>query len=183
MSEFGKNIGALDNGYFDREGMLNSKGVDFLCAAILRQAYTDLMNAYLADAAVRWKEISYNCNEYYERLRKSHRNYHCDRREQPKTMKQVQQYAEVDIGKLDKWFRESEACRIYCRIADGSWFAEVAKEKIIAFVKDETPRFRIMPKSFEPDQKAVRRWEKRRDEWRKEHGLSPVRKENDGKVH
>lgn len=180
MSEFGKNIGALDNGYFDREGMLNSKGVDFLCAAILRQAYTDLMNAYLADAAVRWREISYNCYEYYERLRRSNRNYHSDRKDQPKTMKQVQLYAKADIEKIDRWFRYSEACKIYCRTTDGEWFADIAKQKVISFVKDEVPRFRVLPKSEDPDAKAIRRWEKRRDEWRLANGLSPVRKENDG---
>ena len=177
MSEFGKNMGALDNGYFDREGLLNSKGVDYLCAAILRQAYTDLMNAYLADAAVRWREISYNCYEYYERLRKSNNHYHSDRKDQPKTMKQVQSYAMADIYKIDRWFRESEACRIYCRVSDGSWFADIAKQKVISFVNDETPRFRILPKSLDPDMKAIRRWERKRDEWRSMRGLSPVREE------
>lgn len=177
MPEFGKNLGALDNGYLD-DG-LAVKGADMLCAGIIKRAYLDLIEAYLADAAVEFHEKSFNCYKYYDSLRKSKRVYNGFEHVKPRTMKQIQTVARKDIEKLDKWFRESEDCRMFLRNAQGVWFAEIAKKHAMEFALDKRSKAECIPVELGVKDKQRRarmrkKWKAERDAWRAEHGLSEV---------
>lgn len=178
MSEFGKNLGALDNGYLDAG--LTVKGADLLCAGIIKRAYLDLIEAYLADAAVEFHEKSYNCAMYYETLRKSRKVYQGFEGVKPRSMQQIQIVARKDIEKLDKWFRYSESCRMYLRKAQGVWFAEIAKKHAIEFALDKRSKAECIPVELGVKDKARRarmrkKWKAERDAWRREHGLNEVK--------
>lgn len=183
MAEFGKNLGALDNGFLDLDAGTTVRGAYALCAGIIKRAYLDLIEAYLADAAVEFHDKSYNCAIYYESLRKSRKIYQGFENVKPRTMKQIQTVAKNDIKELDDWFRRSEDCRMYLRNAQGVWFAEIAKKHAKEFSLDKRSKAECIPIELNAKDKQRRarmrkKWKAERDAWRAEHGLREV--EDDG---
>ncbi len=178
MAEFGKNLGALDNGYLD-DTSVTVKGAELLCAGIIKRAYLDLIEAYLADAAVRFHGVSYNCALYYDALRRSRKIYTGFDHVRPRSLQQIQRVARNDIKNLDKWFRESESCKMLLRKAQGEWFADIARQRACDFALDRISKIECIPIELGVKDKARRarirkKWKAERDAWRAEHGLREV---------
>lgn len=157
---------------------LSSEGVDNLKAGVLRNAYTELLEARLADIAYRERETSYNCDLFYQFLSVGRAKY--------AIKKGGEYHSRKDIKKLEEWFR-SGACKVWCKNVDGTEFVKIAQIKAREFADDLAPVWKIRP-SFEGSgnhqskyhkKMDFSEWKRERDKWRKEHGLSEVKDEKD----
>lgn len=152
---------------------LSGEGVDNLKAGVLRNAYMELLEARLADAAYRERDTSYNCHLFYQFLNVGRAKY--------AVKKNGEYHSRKDIVKLESWFL-SGACKVWCKNVDGSEFVRIAKIKAREFADDVSPVWQVRP-SFEGSgnhpskyQKKTNysEWVRDRDAWRKEHGLKGV---------
>lgn len=155
------------------------EGMEALAAGALKQAYLELIEARLADAAYKWHDGSYNCNQlwmYYSvgKMRYARGHGGADN-------------AKRDIEKIEKWFR-GPRCRIFLKDAQGEWFIDAARHKARDFALDLIPIWQARP-SFDNGKlnngnnsqrkRDLAEWRKDRDAWRKEHGLKEVKDEGD----
>lgn len=154
--------------------MAEYNGLEELASAILRTAYNDMLTAYLADAAHRFRSYSYNCHVYYTWLQTGRGKYGINERAGKK--------AKADADRLTQWFRTSQRCKSLCKKVEGEWFVEQVKKHVKSFALDEKPEWMIKPTLTIGDtdsdrkkaEKKIALWKTKRDEWRKEHGLKEV---------
>lgn len=150
------------------------QGMELLATGILKNAYNELIDARLADAASEFRDISYNCNLKYGKMKKNRSKYF------GKTGKKM---VEHDIEELEKWFLSDE-CAVYCVNVHGKWFVETAKKKARDFALDKIPEWQALPTydtthgtggNVYGRRRDLEDWKAKRDKWRKEHGLGKVR--------
>lgn len=158
------------------------KNVEELCAAVVKLAYTDLLDARMFDAQVRYRNYSYNCNKRYEEFR-TKRRYKTSTTEK-NTMKQLHEQSMLDIVRLEKWFLRSERFKMFSQGADGEWFVKKAKKQVQKFIDDKIMEYDVYPRyvgkgglSEDGYAKKKAMWEKAMREWRKEHELEEVETE------
>lgn len=158
--------------------MTDIYGYDLLCAAVIRKAYVELLDAYIFEAQMLWHDCSYNCAKRYAEYHKPKgaRRY-CVGDDD----KQLAA-ARADIRKLTLWFTESERYRELSRGAQGEWFVRQAKEHTKLFALDKVDDVNVYPRfekqeSKRNDKKRIGKWKRARDAWRKAHGLEEVRDE------
>lgn len=145
-------------------------GVESLCAAVLRYAYNDLLEAMFAATAIEYKDKSYNCHIYFEYLRSGRGGYSASQR--------GMEIAKGKVAELQYWFR-SPKCKQYCKSVDGDWFIDQAKRHIEAWKDDKIPEWDARPTydvqdsriNVKRENRNRDRWRKMRDEWRTERGL------------
>lgn len=151
------------------------EGVELLAAGVLKNAYNELIDARLADAAFMFHKVSYNCHCYREKLKNGRGPYGIG--------EDGKDRAKQDIRVLEKWFR-SERCKVFCINATGDWFIDIARHKARQFALDEIPEWMAKPTfdtSSSTGGNSVQRrrdyqeWKKRRDKWREEHKLTEVK--------
>ena len=154
-------------------GHMNPLGADLLCAAVLRYAYSDLLDALFASAAIANRERSYNCHIYYKRINKTGKGRYC-------VTRGGKADADDDIRKMEIWFR-SERCRQFCHTVQGEWFIDQAHRQIERWQKDLIPEWIARPsydqgdKNFNRWKRNEKRWRAERDQWRADHHLPEIK--------
>lgn len=152
----------------------NQQGVDLLCAAVLRYAYNDLLDAMFAYAAIEnWKR-SYNCYCYYKRINDG-------RKSRFSITRGGKAEADYAIRVMESWFL-SERCKLFCKEAQGEWFIDQARRQINKWVQDLIPEWETRPTYAAEDQRTnikrekrnTEKWKEARDAWRKDRGLKEI---------
>lgn len=151
------------------------EGVERLAAGILKDAYNELIDARLADAAAEFRLISYNCYMYYEKMKRGGSMFGIGNA--------GKKMVEYEIEELEKWFLSPD-CDVYCINASGAWFVGIAKKRVADFAQDKIPVWMAKPtfdtSSSTGGNAAGRRrdydeWKKERDAWREAHNLVEVK--------
>lgn len=156
---------------------LNQQAVDELCAAVIREAYNDLIKALLFETMVKNTRRSYNC---YNRVREFTREKRCRKyNNHSRTIKDQLDCAKRDIEKLEAWFMTSERYKLLAKQTSGDWFVRMAHKKVGDFSADKVMELdlSIVIKDRDADWYAEKKaeWKAARDAWRKEHGLDEVK--------
>ena len=158
---------------------LVQSAVDEMAAAVIREAYNDLVKALLFDEMLKHAKTSFNC---YTRIREFTRDKRCriyNHHTRARSLKDQLDYARRDIAKLEQWFVSSERYKILTKSVKGEWYVMMAHKKVGEFCADKLMEIDLSVLIKDRDanwyEKKKSKWVAERDEWRKARGLEEVK--------